>query len=66
MYSHFYDLSEFPSQPATIKRMQILPMGSCKINPPISKLREEPIFERQNNLNNKRVFVLQKVKSISK
>jgi hypothetical protein len=41
-------------------------MGSCKINPPISKLREEPIFERQNNLNNKRVFVLQKVKSISK
>ncbi len=38
-------------------------MGSCKINAPAQKPQEEPIYEKQNSVNNKRVFVLQRVKN---
>lgn len=43
--------------------MQILQMGSCKINAPAQKVQEEPTFEKQSSVNNKRVFVLQRVKN---
>lgn len=62
MYSQFCELAQSRSPPATIKRMQILQMGSCKINAPTVKVNEDPIFEKQGSVNNKRVFVLQKVK----
>lgn len=62
--THLYQTSESLSPPATIKRMQILQMGMGKIQLPQAKTTE-PIFDKQTNANNRRVLVLQKVKSLA-
>ena len=61
--THLYEPSDSLSPPATIKRMQILQMGMGKIQMPQPKASDH-IIEKQINLNNRRVLVLQKVKSI--
>ena len=62
--TNLYDTSDNFSPPATVKRMQILQMGMGKIYLPHAK-PSEPIFEKQVSSNNRKILVLQKVKSMS-
>lgn len=66
VYAHSNEMAQPFSPPPIIKRMQILPMGSGKIQGPNSKNKDEPFFEKHMNSNARRVFVLQKVKSVEK
>ena len=62
--TQLYDTSDSLHRSPNFKRMQILQMGMGKIQLPTPVVREHA-FEKQISANNKKILVLQKVKSFS-